>query len=198
MRAIIAQALLMRPIFNVAAMLLAATLAGCVYRMNIQQGNFLESKTIDQLQTGMTRSQVRYLLGTPMVPDAFDNSRWDYVYYLKKGRLKAPVQRHLIVRFADDKVAQIDRTAMPANSTLPLPDEVKPIPGRFDIPPSDPAATQPQNPGSTQPGAPQPQATPVVEQAEESQAPPEEKAEEPQAPPPAAEPATPPQPDPGA
>jgi outer membrane protein assembly factor BamE len=58
----------------------------------------------------MTRSQVRYLLGTPMVPDAFDKDRWDYLYYLKKGRLHAPEQRHLIVYFQDDKVARFDNT----------------------------------------------------------------------------------------
>jgi len=72
---------------------LAATFAassGCVYRMNIQQGNFLEARTVNQLQVGMTRSQVRYLLGTPMVPDAFDKERWDYLYYFKKGRLRKP------------------------------------------------------------------------------------------------------------
>src|SRR5437899_3045049 len=50
--------------------LLATTLGGCVYRMNIQQGNYLEGKTVDQLQAGMTRSQVRYLLGTPKMPAA--------------------------------------------------------------------------------------------------------------------------------
>src|SRR5437667_461809 len=66
--------------------LLATTLGGCVYRMNIQQGNYLEGKTVDQLQFGMTRSQVRYLLGTPMVPAVFDKDRWDYVYYFKRGR----------------------------------------------------------------------------------------------------------------
>jgi len=51
--------------------LLAVPLGGCVYRMNIQQGNYLEGKTVDQLQLGMTRSQVRYLLGTPLVPAVF-------------------------------------------------------------------------------------------------------------------------------
>jgi outer membrane protein assembly factor BamE len=85
-----------------------AVLSGCVYRMNIQQGNFLEPRTVSQLQVGMTRSQVRYLLGTPMVPDAFDKDRWDYLYYLKKGRLRAPEQRHLIVFFEEDKVSKFD------------------------------------------------------------------------------------------
>lgn len=86
----------------------AALLSGCVYRMNIQQGNFLEPRAISQLQVGMTRSQVRYLLGTPMVPDAFDKDRWDYLYYLKKGRLRAPEQRHLIVYFQEEKVTRFD------------------------------------------------------------------------------------------
>ena len=93
-----------------AALSVALLFSGCVYRMNIQQGNFLEPRAVSQLQVGMTRSQVRYLLGTPMVPDAFDKDRWDYLYYLKKGRLKAPEQRHLIVYFQDDKVSKFDNS----------------------------------------------------------------------------------------
>jgi outer membrane protein assembly factor BamE len=93
-----------------AALCLALALNGCVYRMNIQQGNFLEPRALAQLQVGMTRSQVRYLLGTPMVPDAFDKDRWDYLYYFKKGRLRAPEERHLIVYFEDDKVSKFDNT----------------------------------------------------------------------------------------
>lgn len=90
------------------------SLQGCVYRMAIQQGNFLEERAVTQLQVGMTRSQVRYLLGTPMVPDAFDKDRWDYLYYLKKGRMRAPEQRHLVVYFQDEKVARFDnRDARP-------------------------------------------------------------------------------------
>jgi outer membrane protein assembly factor BamE len=93
----------------VALATLAVFLGGCVYRMNIQQGNFLEAGKVEQLQVGMTRSQVRFLLGTPMVPDAFDNDRWDYLYYMKRGRLQKPEQRHLTVYFQEDKVARIDR-----------------------------------------------------------------------------------------
>jgi outer membrane protein assembly factor BamE len=55
----------------------------------------------------MTRSQVRFLLGTPMLPDAFDNDRWDYLYYLKLGRGDTE-QRRLTVFFADDRVARIE------------------------------------------------------------------------------------------
>lgn len=83
---------------------------GCVYRIDIQQGNFLEDKDIDRVTVGMTRVQVRSLLGTPMVADPFESSRWDYVYYLKQGRLKKPEQRHFIVFFEGDKVTKIDRS----------------------------------------------------------------------------------------
>jgi outer membrane protein assembly factor BamE len=100
---------------------LAATFAGssgCVYRMNIQQGNFLEGRTVDQLQVGMTRSQVRYLLGTPMIPDSFDKERWDYLYYFKKGRWRKPEERHLIVHFHEDKVENFERNNIPEKAPL--------------------------------------------------------------------------------
>lgn len=95
------------------ALLACAPLGGCVYRMNIQQGNYLEGKTVSQLQVGMTRTQVRYLLGTPMVPDLFDKNRWDYVYYFRGGRLHRPEQRHLVVVFKEDKVSSFLRDNVP-------------------------------------------------------------------------------------
>ena len=104
----------------------ATTLGGCVYRMNIQQGNYLEGKTVDQLQVGMTRSQVRYLLGTPMVPAVFDKDRWDYVYYFKRGRLRKPEERHLVVLFKEDKVTRFERDNVP-NSAPQAPDQGPPV-----------------------------------------------------------------------
>jgi outer membrane protein assembly factor BamE len=101
-------------------------LSGCVYRMNIQQGNYLEGRTVDQLQVGMTRSQVRFLLGTPMVPDAFDKERWDYLYYFKKGHWKRPQERHLIVWFKEEKVDHFERNNVP-ESPPQAPDEGAPI-----------------------------------------------------------------------
>ena len=99
-----------RTYLAVATLLIAVSigLSGCVYRMTVQQGNFLDPKQVSQLQTGMTRAQVRFLLGTPVLPDAFDKDRWDYLYYLKTGRLKGPDQRRLSVFFADDKVARVE------------------------------------------------------------------------------------------
>lgn len=81
---------------------------GCVYRMAVQQGNFLDADQVAQLQNGMTRSQVRFLLGTPMLPNAFDDDRWDYLYYLKIGRRGDAEQRRLTVYFADDKVSRFE------------------------------------------------------------------------------------------
>lgn len=93
----------------VLAALLMLALSGCVHRIDIQQGNFLDQEDIDRVAVGMTRVQVRALLGTPMVADPFHEERWDYVYYLKQGRLKKPEYRHFIVRFdAADKVASIE------------------------------------------------------------------------------------------
>jgi len=83
--------------------------SGCVYRINIQQGNFLDQTAVEQVKAGMTRSQVRYLLGTPMVADSFDKERWDYIYYLKKGRSRHVDSRRVTVYFDGDKVARLDK-----------------------------------------------------------------------------------------
>ena len=99
------------------AALVLAALSACVHRIDIQQGNFLDKEDIDRIAVGMTRVQVRALLGTPMVADPFQSTRWDYVYYFKQGRLRKPVQRHFIVHFdSADKVEKIDRTEPSAKS----------------------------------------------------------------------------------
>jgi outer membrane protein assembly factor BamE len=116
----------MRSLCTLAALFCAWTLAGCVYRMDIQQGNFLEGKTVDRLEVGMTRTQVRYLLGTPMVPDLFDKDRWDYLYYFRQGRLRRPEQRHLTVLFKDDKVLTFQRDNIPESAPI-APDQGAPI-----------------------------------------------------------------------
>jgi outer membrane protein assembly factor BamE len=88
---------------------LSVAVSGCVYRINIQQGNFLNQSAVDTVKEGMTRSQVRYLLGTPMVADSFNKERWDYIYYLKKGRTRHVDSRRVTVYFDGDKVAKLDK-----------------------------------------------------------------------------------------
>ena len=92
--------------------------SGCVYKMNIQQGNYLVADSVNQLKEGMTRSQVRFLLGTPMVPDAFDESRWDYYYFFSSRKLKQPLKRRLTVYFQEDKVQRIENLGVPTQTDL--------------------------------------------------------------------------------
>ena len=80
---------------------------GCVYRSGISQGNLIEQEDLDQVEVGMTRNQVRFLLGTPMIDDPFHKSRWDYVYFLKIGRKNATFKRWVSVEFEDDLVSEI-------------------------------------------------------------------------------------------
>jgi outer membrane protein assembly factor BamE len=91
------------------AALAALTLTGCVYRVDVQQGNLLDEEDIDSVQAGMTRSQVRFLLGTPVVEDSFQHDRWDYVYYFRRGSSNREEKRWLIVWFDGDKVKEMQR-----------------------------------------------------------------------------------------
>jgi outer membrane protein assembly factor BamE len=82
--------------------------AGCVYRPPILQGNFLGQKKVSQLKQGMTRGQVEYLLGTPMVEDPFHQQRWDYVYFLQPSDWgKADKEHRLIIYFKNGRIARI-------------------------------------------------------------------------------------------
>lgn len=97
----------------------ALAVSACVYRMPIQQGNYLDPAVIAQVQPGMTQTQVRYLLGTPLVPQSFDNSRWDYQYYLKERRLQQPRHGHVTVHFKNDLVERVE-TDVRDSSQVPL------------------------------------------------------------------------------
>ena len=89
--------------------LVLGSASGCVYRATVQQGNFIKTEDLDQLATGMTRKQVMFLLGTPMIADPFHQDRWDYVYYLKLGRDEATYRRWVSVYFEDDVVTEVVR-----------------------------------------------------------------------------------------
>lgn len=84
-------------------------LSGCstdkipgVYRIDIQQGNAIDQDMINKLKPGMTKKQVAYVLGTPLVIDAFHPNRWDYTYTFQPGNGDRE-QRKLIVYFSDDE-----------------------------------------------------------------------------------------------
>ena len=84
-------------------------LAGCVFRLDIQQGNLLEEDAVDQVTVGMSRSAVQFLLGTPVVGDAFHQDRWDYAYYLRRGRSREIERRWIVVHFENDRVVEVER-----------------------------------------------------------------------------------------
>jgi outer membrane protein assembly factor BamE len=122
-----------RPLLLLLAALLTLS-TGCIYRPNIQQGNLLKVEDVDQVTVGMTRSQVRYVLGTPMISDPFDPERWDYVYTLKRGNATKIDRAHFVVRFDGDKVSRIERPGLPGLT------EAEKSPGK---PPAEAVAPEP-------------------------------------------------------
>lgn len=76
-----------------------------VYRIPIQQGNYIEEEMVQQLEKGMTKRQVRYILGSPMVEDTFNQDRWDYFYNVKRGDTTLS-KNHLIVYFDGDSLTR--------------------------------------------------------------------------------------------
>ncbi len=84
---------------------LALTACFTTYKVDVQQGNYIDPELIARLKPGMTRSQVRFLLGTPLLADPFHPNRWDYLFLdRRRGRLKE--ERRLTWWFEGDKLAR--------------------------------------------------------------------------------------------
>jgi outer membrane protein assembly factor BamE len=82
------------------------------YRPDIQQGNFVSQEMLAQLKPGMTRDQVKFVLGTPLLTDMFHADRWDYPFYLARGNGELTKAR-VTVYFKDDKVDHFDGGNLP-------------------------------------------------------------------------------------
>lgn len=78
---------------------------GCAYRPDVYQGNFTEQKDVDKLRVGMTPEQVKFVLGTPMLLDPLDNTKWYYVNYTRSG-WNDPEFKTLVVIFDDDRLVK--------------------------------------------------------------------------------------------
>ncbi len=110
----------MRPDRHALLLVLTCTLAACSvpqlvtpYRMEIQQGNYVSQEMVSQLRPGMTREQVRFVLGTPLLTDIFHADRWDYVFYRDVlGGVRE--ERKLTVIFVDGKLARLEGDVVPA------------------------------------------------------------------------------------
>ena len=83
-----------------------------VYKMDVNQGNYLSQDMVDKLKVGMTQAQVKQVLGTPLVASPFRADRWDYIYeYSQQGRVTE--HRTFTVWFADSKLARWEGDALP-------------------------------------------------------------------------------------
>lgn len=83
-----------------------------IYRPDVQQGNFISQEMVSQLKNGMTKEQVRFLLGTPLLIDNFHVNRWDYSFRLKNGEGQLTSSR-VVVFFENDKVAKFEGGDLP-------------------------------------------------------------------------------------
>jgi outer membrane protein assembly factor BamE len=75
------------------------------YRITIVQGNFVSKEAASKMRVGMTRDEVKAVLGTPLLTDMFHNDRWDYVFYFKRGSTAVVQQRDFVVNFQGDTVS---------------------------------------------------------------------------------------------
>jgi outer membrane protein assembly factor BamE len=112
----------LRPLAG-AIVVLALLAAGCknvpmlpgltTHKIDVQQGNVVTQEMVAKLKPGMTRQQVRFVMGTPPISDVFHADRWDYVYYLNRGG-RVVEQRRLVLRFEGELLKLIEGDVVPA------------------------------------------------------------------------------------
>jgi outer membrane protein assembly factor BamE len=101
------------------------------YRVEVVQGNVVTSEQLARVVPGMTRQQVRDILGSPLITDIFHGDRWDYVFML--DRPGTPLQkRAVVVIFEDEKLARVDAPALPSDSEFI--DSIDPYRVRREVP----------------------------------------------------------------
>lgn len=131
-------------LYSIAVVAALSPLAGCSfnsltglvdpYRIDVRQGNYVDQDMVAQLRKGMTRDQVRFVLGTPLVVDAFRDNRWDYVYLYVPGEGESQ-SRKLSVFFEDDRLMRVEGDVEP--ETLAGPGEVRNRVRVIEVPPVD-------------------------------------------------------------
>jgi outer membrane protein assembly factor BamE len=130
---------------RLAPVLLACLLLpGCgylVYKMDVQQGNYVTQDVVARVKTGMTKAEVRQALGTPLLTDVFHANRWDY-YFSSEKNGRARDRTLLSIFFENDKVVRIEGEGRP-----PAPPPVRPAAPA--TPPPAPVAGPPAGPPGT-------------------------------------------------
>jgi len=112
---------------TILAILLVVTASGCTrfnfpYRIDVEQGNVVTQDVVDQLQPGMQRRQVAFLLGTPLLTDDFRPERWDYYYSLKTGH-GVFIRRHMVLFFDGDTLVRLEGDMRPGGGDTAIADE---------------------------------------------------------------------------
>ncbi|MEH6625655.1 MAG: outer membrane protein assembly factor BamE [Motiliproteus sp.] len=94
-------------------------LSGCTYfpgvhKIDIQQGNIVTQEMVDKLRPGMSKSQVRFVMGSPLITDTFQQNRWDYLLTLKKADAEVRTQERISLFFKDEKLAYFNGDFRPS------------------------------------------------------------------------------------
>jgi outer membrane protein assembly factor BamE len=105
------------------------------YKLDVQQGNVVTSKMLLQLRPGMTQSQVRFIMGTPLIQDSFHGKRWDYVYQMRENG-KITEQRRVILDFENDLLKTVRGDVIPSTGDASKSNEVADNSGTRVINPS--------------------------------------------------------------
>ncbi|MGD8176043.1 outer membrane protein assembly factor BamE [Marinimicrobium sp. ARAG 43.8] len=138
---------------------LIASLTACsyfqfpgVHKIYVQQGHIITQEMLDQLETGMTKRQVRFVLGTPLLEDGFNQDRWDYYYNLKRGD-NVLRERMLTVHFEDDQLVRYEGSALDeAKKKADEAEDQPPVPTNIEgdpLPIPEPAAPAQDEPEAT-------------------------------------------------
>lgn len=114
------------------------------YRIDVQQGNVVTQDMVSQLKPGMSREQVKFILGTPLVADMFHADRWDYIYLLEHGKGGVD-ERKLTVYFKEDSLLRLDGDIVPQSGALAGNPDVKKADG-YKTPDTSAAADKPPEP----------------------------------------------------
>ncbi len=115
-----------RRLFSLSCVFVSALLAGCqrpdlpdlrdvpfAYRVDVQQGNVVTQEMLAQLEPGMDKKKVNFIMGSPAITDTFHTDRWDYVYTFQPGHKKARMRR-VTLFFEDDKLVRVAGDVKPA------------------------------------------------------------------------------------
>lgn len=104
----------------------ALALSSCFlkpHKVDIQQGNYIDAETLARLKPGMTRSQVRFLLGTPLIVDAFHPDRWDYLFIDRRAGTLRHERRATLWFDGDNLVRAVTDTEPAATGAQPAPEK---------------------------------------------------------------------------